>query len=215
MSKTAPTLPTVADDAVRTAIGRGNTEAQWGPCMRALTERQQAFVVYLLETGSANYTRAAAFAGYSCENYDSLRVTAHRLAHDAKVQAAMREESERRLRGAAILATSRLIEIANSPGHKDQVRALGMILDRVGLPATSEQTINVKHETVSDQEMVSKIVALCQEMKLDPRQMLGKVDGLVIDAEYQVINPPVPVRQIEAERSGDAAGTTAGLEDLL
>ena len=186
--------------ATRTAVVmRG--EANFGPAMSALTEKQRLFVLYLLESGSDNHTRAAAFAGYASESENSLRVTAHRLAHDAKVQAAMHEEAQRRMRASAIMASSRLIEIANNPMHKDQLRAIGMLLNRVGLHEASEHKVTVEH-TMSDSEMRARIVTLCNEMGIDPAKMLGHDAPKAIEADYVEVTDPVE-------------GSTAGLEDVL
>jgi phage terminase small subunit len=213
MSRTTPPKayePLVADDATRAVIQRGTPDGKLGPAMLALNERQRLFVTYMVETGSANATRAAAFAGYSAENHNALRVTAHRLAHDEKVLAALHEEASRRMRASAILAVSELTRIAGDPTHKDQVRAIAMVLDRSGLHATSEHKMTVEHTDLDNQAMVKGIVEMCRQIGLDPRAMLGKVDGLVIDAEYQIVAPPA--RQIEPVRN---SGSTAGLEDLL
>ena len=181
-----------ADNDTRTAVALRGSE-NYGPCMRALTERQRLFVLYLLETGSNNHTRAAAFAGYASENENALRVTAHRLAHDDKVQAAMHEEAQRRMRASAIMATSRLLEIANNPKHKDQLKAIGMVLNRTGLHEHTEHKVTVEHQ-MNDAEMVVRIRELCREMDLDPVKLLG---AKVMDAEFEVV------------------GSTAGLEDVI
>lgn len=168
-----------------------------GPAMRALpTDRQRAFVTALLDTGN-NHTRAAKMAGY-VGNEETMRVTAHRLFHDDMVQAAIHEEAIRRLSSAKIMAVSGLIEIAsNSPEPKDRLKAIGMILNRVGINEKTEHTVNVNDVSKTDEAMIGRISALADKLGLDKKALLGEA-GVVIDAEFTVVE-----------------SSTDGIEDLL
>jgi C4-dicarboxylate-specific signal transduction histidine kinase len=149
------------------------TEASLGPAMRALTEKQQAFVNILLDSGSADMTACAEKAGYAAESRNSLHGQAHRLAHSPKVQAAIHEESLRRLATFAPLALRALADIAMNHQHKDRLRAAQTILDRVGLHATHGTVATVTHE-IDDASMTRRVVVLCAELGLDPARLLGQ-----------------------------------------
>lgn len=158
-----------------------------GPKMQALNPRQRAFVQAMLDLGMVNHTRCAMLAGYSTENPDGLRVTAHRLAHDERVQAAIHEEAGRRLRSGAIMAVSVLQNIAETPGHKDQLKAALAVLDRSGLHAVSES--RQTHEVVFDEKnAIQRVLELCKQTGQDPRVLLGAYN-IVLDAEYTEIAP--------------------------
>lgn len=188
----------------RDPIVHAPPEATLGPAMLALNDRQRNFVVALLETGSANHTEAAAMAGYSGDRA-TLQVTGHRLAHDDRVLEAIREEAHRRMRSSAILASSALVEIiSNREGEetKDRLKAIDMLLNRVGLHGTTEHKTTVTH-TMDEKQMVARIKALAEGLGLDAKKLLGSA-GVVIDAEF---------REVPAEEtSGDGS---EGLEDLL
>src|SRR5690349_3017404 len=94
-----------------------------GPKMKALNDRQQAFVVALLTQGTRNYAAAARTAGYQGEESGALRVSAHRLAHDERILAALREETERRMQASIGMAAEVLLSIAEDPTHKDRLKA--------------------------------------------------------------------------------------------
>lgn len=176
---------------VRTAENRNTIvvidtdRGKLGPCMLALTEKQRKFVWAMLDSGSANYTKCAAAAGYSTESMNSLRVTAHTLAHDERIQAAIQEEARKRMTAGAIMATSHLVTIADSPGHKDQLRAIQMLLDRSGLHSVTEQKVSVTHSADKD-TLLREIAAMAREQGLDPQKLL-KGYGVVVDAEFNEV----------------------------
>lgn len=116
-----------------------------GPHMLALDERQRRFVVgYLGDAKDAS--KCAAAAGYST-TANGHRVQAHRLLHNPKVIAAIKEEAGRRLNGAAYIAAAGLAEIAADPTHKDRYKASADILDRTGFPRTLDHSVSVDDRT--------------------------------------------------------------------
>jgi hypothetical protein len=118
---------------------------QFGPAMQALTERQRAFVIAMFEQGAkGTYTGAARTAGYG-GTPNSLRVQAHALAHSDKVQAAMREEAERRIGGLLPIAHAGLVDIITNPGHEDHFKAIKHAQALSGL--APKQTVVVEHKT--------------------------------------------------------------------
>lgn len=173
-----------------------------GPKMQALTPKMRAFVQAMLDLGMTNHTRCAMIAGYSAASEGALRVAGHRLAHDERVQAAIQEEAGRRMKSGAIMATNVLQTIAETQGHKDQLKAALAILDRSGLHAVSES--RQTHEVVFDEKgAVVKIVELCKLTGQDPQKLLGAYN-IVLDAEYTEIAP---------ETEEEPFDPLAGLED--
>lgn len=168
-----------------------------GPCMQKLNERQRLFVYAMLDTGMVNHSLCARKAGYQGDE-NTIKVTAHRLAHDEDVQAAIQEVARKAMGAAQLVATGHLILIAQNPAHKDQLSAIKQLLDRSGLGAVTEHKVTVTHN--SDREsVVREIAALAREQGLDARKLLAGY-GVVIDADYS----EVPIE-------GDASG----LEDVI
>ena len=179
-----------------------------GPCMAALTEKQRKFVWAMLDSGGVNYTECAVAAGYDAAERQTMRVIAHELAHDERIQAAIQEEARKRMGAGALMAAGHLVLIANSPGHKDQLSAIKEILNRSGLHAVTEQRISVTHKA-DHGDQVKEIIRLAQENGLDPQKVLGSY-GIVIDADFN------EVKESEAELSeqGDEQ-TVDDLGDIL
>ena len=121
-------------------LRRSSQLGTFGPAMRAITDMQQRFVIAMLDLANGNYTEAAKVAGYSPGGSEmGLRSTAYRLAHDEKVQAAIQEESQKRLNVAGMMALNRLIALADGVeeggkiDRKVQLKAVEMVLNRSGL----------------------------------------------------------------------------------
>lgn len=174
-----------------------------GKAMIALNPQQRAFVFAYVETGGQDATRAALMAGYSMTNDNARRVTAHRLAHDPRVQAAIKEVADARLRQGAILGAEVLIAIAGDPTHKDRMKAAVELLNRSGLLVTP--TVNHVHRSEDDVDRVQRIVNMATQLGLDPRELLGSA-GVTVDAEFKVVQnggrrpaPPQPEEVVDAE----------------
>lgn len=178
-----------------------------GPSMAALSPSHQAFVAALMEIGTNQYSRAAAMAGYSATNKNALAVTGHRLAHDVRIQAAIQEESRRRLTGALALASSVLVDVIENQKNRpsDRLRAVEMLFNRTGLHATTEQVIAVTHKTVDDDALEGRIIALAGQLGLDPARLLGP------NSKFGK-NPLAPTEILDLE---DFSPSAEGLEDLL
>lgn len=181
-------------------------EAEFGPAMRALpNDRWRRFVIACnqpdVRTGGVNYTQAAEDAGYNTTNRKSLGVIAHTLAHDERIQAAMLEESKRRVGAALPIATAAIIGIISNPLAKasDILKAAGMLMDRGGMPMTTEHNVNVA-KIKSQTEQIADAVKLCKELGLDPAVVLGNI-GISMPKEITVqhAGPPGSVIDIDAE----------------
>ena len=177
-------------------------EPHMGPAMQALTENQRAFVVAMLETGARDATRCATIAGFG--NTEGARWQAgHRLSHNPKVLAAIREEADKRLRSGAILGASVLVEIASNPLHKDQFKAGVELLNRSGLLVETQHRVIVEDDRRDSKEIEAAIIALAKRLGVDPVKLLGvrseaAVKADAIDGEFE-----------------EVAMSSEGLEDLL
>jgi phage terminase small subunit len=173
--------------------------------MSALLPRERAFVFALVESGG-NASQAAAAAGYGSESATPAQKkmaatqAGHRLLAKPHVLEAIKSEAGRRLESGALMAASILMEIAQTPGHKYQYKALIEIMNRAGMIVA--QKIEVKHEhelNGTDRETIAKITEIASRLGLDPQKLLGRHQP-VIDAEFEEVEPE---------------GSLDGLEDLL
>lgn len=162
-------------------IRRAHEEVKFGPAMRSLTDMQQRFVLFLMDSGSSNATEAAEAAGYSTNSNQALRQQGSYLMHDEKVQAAMREVGQARISGVTMKAIRTVEKALDSTDHKAALKAAEMVLNRAGLHATSEHKVTVEH--ITDEDKVARIKALAMTLGLDPSKLLGAA-GVVIDADY-------------------------------
>jgi hypothetical protein len=134
---------------------------EWGPCMKALaSDRHRAFVLALYEVplGYGAQVKAAKRAGFgtSTSSIQSMASIASRLAHDEKIQAAIREEDEKRIRASAPRAIRALSRLVENPNHKDHARGIGMVLDRVH-PTEQRHVVDVHHHVDHDAEAVAQL----------------------------------------------------------
>lgn len=183
-----------------------------GPKLASLSPRRQAFVIAMLETGQDNHTLCAKMAGYTGTE-KSIRVQAFRLAHDDKIQAALTEQAQRRMKTGAIMATGTLLSIASNPVHKDQLKAAVEILNRTGLHAKTEQVVTHEH-TINDKAMIAKIVELARGLGMEPKKLLGQY-GVTVDAEFEEVKTITTESALPARDEDDEVDGTEGLEDLL
>lgn len=163
-------------------------DAKLGPAMSNLNERQRAFVVAMVEMGGINFTRAALAAGYGNGKTDAAAVQGNRLAHDENIIAAIHEEAYRRLRSGNIMAVQTLLEIADNQTaeNKDRLKACEMILNRSGIPATTEHLVKVERADMSEEVMIKRIRQLAEKQGIDPVKLLGTT-AVPVDAEFSVI----------------------------
>lgn len=154
-----------------------------GPAMKKLNERQRAFVMAMLDFGGRNNTRAARAAGYDGSD-EVIRVTAHRLAHDQKIQDAITEEGQKRLNAGAFMAINTLLDICDdaTTEKKDRIKAAVEIMNRVGLHAKTEQKISVTHKDETSKEMIAEIKLLSERLGIDPVKLLG--NQAIVEAEF-------------------------------
>lgn len=158
--------------------------------MSALNAMQRRFVLAYIALGQNGFSDnglAAKEAGYSAASAVSLRVTGHRLAHDTRVQAAIMEETHKRVcLAAAVVATPVLIEIALNKdlGPLPRIRAALALCDRGGMPAQTEHKVTVQH-SVNTEKMELLASRLAAELGIDPARLIGvnRSAGLMIEAD--------------------------------
>jgi phage terminase small subunit len=141
--------------------------------MRALTEKQRAFVDYLVSTGTDNECEAARAAGYNPdapEGSSAIRVSAHRLAHDQRIIDAIGEETSRRVSFMLPMAYRAMLELVKSPNHKDHFKAVEKFWIQGGL----DHKGTVKHEhAVSAEQMIAEMRRWADEMGIPQEKVIG------------------------------------------
>ena len=178
-------MPNKLDPALAEALA-GDGTAEWGPAMKALSDRHKAFVLalYTIRPGYGANVKAAKLAGFgtSKSTPKSWSVIAATLAHNEKVLAALHEEDQKRIRASAPRAIRALTNLIEDPEHKDHARGIGMVLDRVH-PAETRHTVDVVHHVDHDAEAIAQLRMLKQ---LDvPRAKLEAVFGFTGLSRYE------------------------------
>lgn len=149
--------------------------------MRALKPVMRRFVMAALQFPTGKDWQLAKAAGYADKSYGSLRVTAHRLLHDERVIAAMREEADKRLRGYALLGISVIAQIARNDKHPDQLKAAMGLANRLGFHEMSEHKVSVEHK--QPKEITELAIKLAKEIGIASERLLGNNRG-VIEGEF-------------------------------
>lgn len=121
-----------------------------GPAMMALNERQRAFVVAMFDLGAnATYADAARRAGYADNGKGAIRVQAHNLAHNDKVQAALREEAERMAGTLLPIAHKMMADLVKNPASPDHFKAIKHAQALAGVSPTVKHEVVHKHDAAS------------------------------------------------------------------
>lgn len=165
-------------------------DGELGPRMRALTERQRAFVMAVIEQPGITQGEAARLAGYSASSDVLLRKQGHFLAHDERIIAAIHETAGQRMRAQSLMAANVLVELLGSENETIALKAAGMLLDRVGFGAQQNININQHVTDNSGKAIMERIRALAQKHGLDEAKLLGKkAEPAVIEAEFAEVPP--------------------------
>lgn len=166
-----------------------------GPAMRALTEKQRGFVIAMFETDLENpkYTDFARRAGYT-GNDEGIRVTAHRLAHSEKIQAAIKEEADRRSTAFLPRALSRLHKITNDPFHKDTLAAAKHAAAIAGVAPKTTHVIEHVHDRAS---------------------LISEIQGALAILEAMGVKSPTELVPIDTDFEEFPSSSEEGLEGIL
>jgi phage terminase small subunit len=175
--------------SARPLVGEIN-EAELGPAMRALTPKQRRFVLEL-QRGPAGYgsaVRAVKAAGYGTPTSSStaLRVEAHRVLHNPRVQDALREVGGKIIRAEAFQSIQTTAEIARNAKHKDCLKANLALMDRGGFGVETVHHVEVAHEhrhsIAATPEMLERIRQLALAAGLNPSALPPTIDATAEDA---------------------------------
>jgi phage terminase small subunit len=156
-----------------------------GPAMQALSEMQRKFVVAFVRTGGRNAALAARAAGYS-DRGQAAKVSGHKLAHNPKVIAALREYGERQLDGSVYVAITGLVDVASDPKHRDRFKACADILDRTGFARMTRHEVVSVNDERSTAELMAIVAQYASQTGRDPKALLGPPD--MIEGEFE--SPP-------------------------
>ena len=154
-----------------------------GPAMTALNPSQRRFAIAAVMFPLAKDWQIAKAAGYSDRSHGALRVSAHRLFHDEKVLAAIRECADKEVRSGAMLGIATIKKIVRSDGHRDQFKAAAMLAGLSGFSVA--QNINV-NQTVTDNSgkaVMERIERAAAVLGIEPAALLGLAPMKVINAD--------------------------------
>jgi hypothetical protein len=163
-------------------------EAALGPKMLALASDQMRAFCWLMASGAKSASECARQAGYAdngsiTDNSKSgVRVSAHRLAHDVRVQEAIEECTRVTLRGLAPIAVRHARLILEDRKHPYHGRMIETILDRTGHFARSEHVMKVEH-AVDEARLVELARRLAAENGIPVERLLGStqtIEGEVV-----------------------------------
>jgi alpha-beta hydrolase superfamily lysophospholipase len=149
-------------------------EAEDGPAMKALpTDRHRAFVraMYQVKPGHGAPVRAAKLAGFGTpqSSPQSMATIASRLTHDPRVQEAFAEQDKLYIRAAAPRAIRALSNAIEDSGHKDHMRAVAVVMDRIH-PLESVHHVKVQHDATPSfketAEVMERIAILTAKFNL-------------------------------------------------
>lgn len=168
-------------------------ETSLGPAMLALNAAQRRFAMAAVIYPLAKDWQIAKAAGYSDRSHGALRVSAHRLFHDEKVLAAIKECADKEIRGSAMLGIATMKKIVRNDLHKDQLKAAQTLVGLAGF--TIDQNINVK-QTIRDESgsaIMGEIKRLAEKLGVPVAQLLERkapaTAAPVIDAEFSEVAP--------------------------
>lgn len=165
-----------------------NDKTYDGKAMSSLTARKRKFVIAMLEQGVNPRAagKAAVASGYST-------VYGYELMRDEGILAALREEATKRLAGAALTGVNVLLDIAQSPTHKDQFRAAKELAGINGF--TAEQRIVVEHLTEDTKSQMRQIYVMAAQLGMDPKQLIKSAG--IVDAEFTEIDKVMAEPQVD------------------
>jgi len=167
-----------------------------GKAMAELSPRQRAFVFAYVADGKGSATAAARASGYG-ETDGAQRVQAHRLIHNPKILAAIKELADGRLRSYTYRAANALIEIADDVTHKDRFRAADTLLNRAGLLVATVSTVEHIHKTEKRSDILDRINEIAKRNGVDPTALLHAATAPQLTGPAEVVM------------------SSEGLEDLL
>lgn len=181
-----------------------DTGGDHGPAFNALTELQQRFVLASLQLGGANDAEACRIAGYETAHFPQM---GYQLARNSKIIAALAEEAQRRMTGAAMLAASRLVQIVSDHHHKDNYKACIELLNRSGLQFIQKHEV-IHSDNRGRDDLIRDIVRMALDNHMDPKTVLGFDPKNVVEGSFELLERAEPEMDEETRRElfGDEDG---------
>jgi phage terminase small subunit len=158
-------------------------EESLGPAMKALNPSQRRFALAAVMFPLAKDFQIARAAGYSDFSHGALRVCAHRLFHDEKVLAAIKECADKEIRSSALLGVAVMKKLARMDGHKDQLKAAQGLVGLAGFTVEQNINVNQKITDTSGEAVLARIQRAAAALGVDPATLLGLVPMKVINHE--------------------------------
>jgi hypothetical protein len=158
--------------------------------MRALpNDKWRRFVCALydapLKRGRVLWAARTAGIGKDTSSNKCVGVIAARMLHDDRVQAAIAEESQRRLRAMPPEAIVALEKILRDPAHKDHARGIAMVLDRTD-PLQTTHTVKIEDTRPPSPEITERVLARIEAL-MERFGMVAK-PAATIEGEYKVVS---------------------------
>jgi hypothetical protein len=155
-----------------------------GPAMRKLpSDRWRAAAVarFMVQPGRGGGNAAACrVAGFASTTPASMKSTAHRVFHDARMLAALDELGKEFLRGGVPDAIAVVYEIMGDKKHKDRLKAAMGIINYAH-PLQTAHHVTVEH--VDDRRMVDFALKLATELGIEAQTLIGRIDSKLIEQE--------------------------------
>ena len=161
-------------------------ETGLGPAMLACTAAQRRFAMAAVMYPLAKDWQIAKAAGYSHRSHGALRVAAHRLFHDDKVLAAIRECADKEIRSTAMLGIATIKKIARRDDHRDQFKAAAMLAGLNGFAVAQNININQTVKDESGQAILRQIKMLADKLGVPIATLLGAQAGPALPAAVDV-----------------------------
>lgn len=171
-----------------------------------LSAKQRAFVREFVRLGGRNATAAAIAAGYG----GGAHVSAHRLLQRDYILAAIKTETERRLRADVAVAYDVLLDLAKNAGSESvRFNAAQAVLDRGGMQlAQKTEHHHVIEDKRTDGELLERIEKLSRELGIKT------IPGEAIDLKKALPHMPGAPLPIVEIIPGEAERVTNAVADL-
>lgn len=149
-----------------------------GTAMARLPIRHRKFVISMLQQGVN--PKAAAKAATECGYVPDY---GYMLMRNDAILQAIREETTKRLAGAALMGINVMLKIAGDDTHPKQYNAAKDLAAINGY--TAEQKITVEHVDKQGVAVIQQVRRLAEQMGLDPKLLIEHAG--VIDAEFEPV----------------------------
>lgn len=148
-------------------------EVEFGPAMRALTEKQRLYVLAMASDPLGNPTQWARLAGYSDQS-GAAKVVGHANSHNPKVAKAIQEVAQQYLTTfGPMLGLGVMMRIARNDAHPKQLAAAEALANRSGFHETTEHRVLVDDARRDPAVLMERVRELAGRLGLDPAKLLG------------------------------------------